>query len=89
MHNEKILEACKYFQKGQDILNGGPLSFYLSELAGANKYLIERFCPLNVGDRVRLRKEPVIGPDDGQWCFKDIMIVGAKGKVVSRECDSE
>ena len=38
----------------QEMLSGGPLDYYLTEMAAAHELLMTRYAPFKVGDRVRL-----------------------------------
>lgn len=83
-----IEEAAGHMQKGFDILNRGPLSFYLRELAAAYALLMDRFAPLKVGDRCALKETLDLDKDSGWYPHRHFLIAGSKGTVVEADCGS-
>ena len=84
MNIENVKNAAKLMSQASNLLAQGPLEYYLTEMAGAHEYLMERFCPFKVGDKVMLTKTP--DTDNGWRGFKDILVRGAIGTVMTTEC---
>lgn len=47
-------EAANHFKKGNELLQGGPLEFYLTEMATAFEEFVARCARFHEGDRVEL-----------------------------------
>jgi hypothetical protein len=79
-------EASGYIKKGLSMFDGGPLEFYLTEMAAAYEMLMTRFAPFRVGDKVVLVKKLDIKSDSGWFYSRHFLIVGALGVVRHAEC---
>ena len=85
---ETVKEAAKLLTKATQLLSNGPLEYYLTELAGANEYLMNRFCPFKPGDRAMLTKAPALSKNSGWKPWEYLMKPGAYVIVHSVECRS-
>lgn len=88
---EKVKEALthaqaayKEFQKAEDILSGGPSSYYFQRIEEYVEGLFS-FCPFRIGDKVVLVKKPQIDEKSGWWGCRHFLVEGAIGTV--REVD--
>ena len=90
MNLDKVRKAAKMMRDAQDILSGGPLDYYLTELAAAHELLMTQYAPFKVGDRVRLKATPEITETvrDGWLHYKTLLVAGAVGVVVTADCGS-
>ena len=90
MDVDKVRKAAKMMREAQDILSGGPLDYYLLELASAHDLLMTRYAPFKVGDRVRLKAAPEITESVrfGWLSHKTLLVAGAAGVVVTATCGS-
>jgi hypothetical protein len=90
MDVDNVREAAKLMRKAQDMLAGGPLDYYLTEMAAAHDLLMTRYAPFKVGDRVRLKAAPEINEKVrfGWLGWKSLLLAGAPGVVVRADCGS-
>jgi hypothetical protein len=90
MELDKVRIAAKLLTQAQDILSGGPLEYYLTELAAAHDLLMTRYAPFKVGDRVRLKAAPEITESvrPGWMHYKTLLVAGALGVVSTASCGS-
>jgi hypothetical protein len=88
MDVDKVREAAKLMRRAQEILAGGPLDYYLTEMAAAHDLLMTRYAPFKVGDRVRLKAAPEITENVryGWLGWKSLLVAGAPGVVVHTNC---
>lgn len=85
MKVDTVRRAAVLMRQAADLLNGGPLEYYLTELAAAHDLLMDRFAPFKVGDRVKLTKSP----DAPGWTHcRHFLVPGALGTVMFAECGS-
>jgi hypothetical protein len=91
MNISDIRRAGQLMKEANAILSGGPLDYYLTELAAAHDLLMTRFAPFKVGDRVELAVTPVIN-EKTRWGWmgcKHFLIKGAAGTVASSSCGTK
>jgi hypothetical protein len=76
-------KAAEHFQKGNELLGGGPLGFYLEEMAGFCEYAIAHFAPWHIGDTVIW----IYKPKEDEWrgC-QTVRRKDAKCVIKSVEC---
>jgi hypothetical protein len=86
MEIERIKKAVQLIHEADALLAHGPLTWYVEEWVACYDFLMERFAPFKVGDRVRLTKAPDIGPDSGWNGSRHFLIPGALGVVADAEC---
>ena len=91
MDLDRIRKAARMMREAQEMLSGGPLDFYLTEMAAAYELLMTRYAPFRVGDRVRLKAAPEItNKVRPSWLYWKLLIVpGAQGVVVSADCGTD
>lgn len=82
MDLDRVRKAAKMMREAQDMLSGGPLDYYLTEMAAAHDLLMTRYAPFKVGDRVRLKAAPEITG------WKSLLVAGAPGVVSRADCGS-
>ena len=90
MDLDKVRKAAKMMRVAQEMLSGGPLDYYLNEMAAAHELLMTRYAPFKVGDRVRLKAAPEITEKVryGWMGWKSLLVAGAPGVVVRADCGS-
>lgn len=81
-----FLAAMKKLAEAQELLSRGPASFYVEQMVGAYDYLMERFAPFKVGDRVMLLKTPSPMPSGWEHC-RHFLVPGAYATVHQLSCD--
>jgi len=85
----QMKEAIASVGQGWEKLRHGPATFHLDKLAGAYCYLLARYSPYQIGQRVALTETPQIDEDHNPgWIgLKHFLVAGAKGRVVEIDCD--
>jgi len=78
---EKITEA-------QMLLQQGPTAYYVSEITGAYDYMMDKFAPFKVGDRVMLKERPDPMPE-GWQSSAHFLVRGALATVKEIDCGSK
>jgi len=84
----KFALGIKKIEEGCRLLSSGPANYYLQEVVGAYNYLVNRFSPFKVGDRVELAETPEIKECSGWWSSRHFLKTGEKCKIKEIECDS-
>lgn len=86
-YDDTIKKALGLIKSGIELLGGGPLDFYLSELIKRSDLLFSRYCPYQPGDRVALVRDVEC---TGGWdTCGHFLVNGAKGTVHECRLDSE
>lgn len=83
---ENFTAAMEKITEAQRLLERGPASYYVNEITGAYEYLMDRFAPFKVGDRVMLKEAPDLDFNSGWWSSKHFLIRGALATVKTIEC---
>jgi hypothetical protein len=83
---EPVKKAAALMREAMSHLSGGPLEFYLEEMAACYDLLLERFAPFKDGDRVELAVTPDFDTAPGWTCCKHFLVKGAKGYVREATC---
>lgn len=86
MDLSNVKQAASLIREAQDLLGRGPLDYYLTELIGAHEYMLKRFAPFTVGDRVVLVKTPDFQNSPGWRGREHFMVPGALCIVRKVEC---
>ncbi len=82
---ENFTKAMEKITEAQNLLQRGPCSYYVNEITGAYEYLMERFCPFKVGDRVMLKHSPYPMPY-GWVGSAHFLVSGSIATIHSTEC---
>lgn len=85
---ERINQGAALLKQGMEILQGGPLDFYLRHLTGVYKFA-QTLAPYQPGTRLKLTKTPVITTNE-KWGWlgaKHVLVAGAIGTVREVEVD--
>lgn len=85
---ENFTKAMEKITEAQRLLERGPSSYYVNEITGAYKYLMDRFAPFKVGDRVMLKEQPMPMPS-GWSGSAHFLKRGALATVREIECGSK
>lgn len=90
MDHEKVREIADDLEKTLRHISTSQLPYYLRELVGAKEFLIRRFSPFKVGDRVELSYTPKIDPQNswGWMGSKHFLLEGAQAVVEKVDCGS-
>lgn len=86
MDINNVKKAADLIERGHRLLDNGPLSYYLTQLIGSYEYMMERFCPFRVGDRVILVNRPDLHKNPGWMHYQHFLTVGAKATVRQASC---
>ncbi len=80
-------ELNNHYQRLRDIESKKPSEFAYKQqrLQQIFELLFNRFCPYHVGDRVQLKKTPIIEDRSGWQCAKHFLVEGAKASVRYRD----
>jgi hypothetical protein len=82
---ENFTLAMEKIAAAQELLQRGPASYYVNEITGAYDYLMDRFAPFKVGDKVMLKERPEPMPSGWSHCAH-FLIRGALATVKGIEC---
>lgn len=88
MDIERIKTGAAKIREGMDLMAGGPLDYYLEQLAASYELLITRFAPFKVGERVELAHTPEIS-EKVAWGWlsgKHYLKAGTVGTVQEVSC---
>lgn len=79
----RIKKAASLVSEGMDMFRGGPLSYYLENLAAAYDAVTTQYAPFKVGERVKLASTPDINEKDswGWLGAKHYLVKGSGGTV--------
>jgi hypothetical protein len=83
-----FLAAMKKLAEAQELLSRGPASFYVEQMVGAYDYLMDRFAPFKVGDKVVMVKELQTIPSGWSHC-QHFLVPGARAVVEQIACDGK
>ncbi len=78
-------KAMEKIEEAQRLLQQGPASYYVTEITGAYEYLMGRFAPFKIGDKVMLKNPPDPMPY-GWTSVAHFLIRGALAVVKEVEC---
>ena len=87
---ERVQETFIKMKEVEELLQGGPSSFYFEKMDAYVEVLFERFAPFKKGDRIKLSKTPEITLDKswGWMGSKHFLVKGAKGTVQAVDLDA-
>ena len=83
---ENFTVAMEKIAEAQRLLERGPSSYYVNEITGAYEYLMDRFAPSKVGDRVMLKEAPDLDFNSGWQSSKHFLVRGALATVKNIDC---
>lgn len=81
MNTDNVKEAAVLLTKAMQLLQRGPLDFYLKEISGAIEYCKEHYSPFRIGDEVILCSTPEINENHGWTSCKHFLVKGARAIV--------
>jgi hypothetical protein len=71
------------FKKAINLLDSGPLHYYLEKLTECREEFFKRCSPFRVGDTVEMVKTPNIDEKSGWWGSRHFLVAGSSATVKS------